>query len=106
MEAPNLIDHSAKYYLYNVLRKCHNNRVSIYYYVLNLGVLVVFLGITCAVLYYCNKYKLNDYDKNQKMMKDQQYILSKIRYFKEDLKQDHESQYSGITNLPYVNALL
>ena len=103
MEAPNLIDHSAKYYLYNVLRKCHNNRVSIYYYVLNLGVLVVFLGITCAVLYYCNKEKMTEYEKQQKMLKDQQYVLSKIRYYKEENHKIQQSKMSPITNLPVIN---
>ena len=103
MESPKLIDYSAKYYLYNVLKKCHEHRVSIYYYVLNISVLIVFLGITAAILYSCYKNKLTDYEKNQKMMRDQQYILSKIRYYKEDKKRQEESQYSNITDLPFTS---
>jgi hypothetical protein len=102
MEAPKLTDYSTKYYLYNVLKKCHDHRVSIYYYVLNISVFVVFLGVTAAILYSCHKNKLTDHEKQVKMMRDQQYILSKIRYYKEDKKRDEETQYSGITDLPFT----
>lgn len=98
-----LIENSAKNYLFNVLQKCHNNRVSMYYYVLNVGVLILFLGITGYILYNCNKYKLSDYEKQQKMWKDQQYIVSKIRYYKEHNKNLQQSSMSGITNLPFTN---
>uniref|UniRef100_A0A6C0JMM2 Uncharacterized protein n=1 Tax=viral metagenome TaxID=1070528 RepID=A0A6C0JMM2_9ZZZZ len=103
MENPRLIENSAKNYLFQTLQKCHNNRVSIYYYALNFGVLFLFVGIICLILYYCSKQKLTDYEKQQKMLKDQQYILSKIRYYQEDKKERQRSQVSGITDLPYIN---
>jgi len=101
---PRLIENSAKNYLFQTLQKCHTNRVSIYYYSLNFGVLFLFLGIVGLVLYYCSKQKLTDYEKQQKMLKDQAYILSKIRYHQEDKKQRHQSQISSVTDLPYVQA--
>jgi hypothetical protein len=101
---PRLIENSAKNYLFQTLQKCHTNRVSIYYYALNFGVLFLFVGIVGLILYYCSKKKLSDYEKQQKMLKDQQYVLSKIRYYQEDKKQRQQSQVSGITDLPYISA--
>lgn len=103
METPHLIENTAKNYLFHSLKQCHTNRVSIYYYVLNIGVLVLFLGITAMVLYYCNKEKMTEYEKQQKMLKDQQYVLSKIRYYKEENHKIQQSKMSPITNLPVIN---
>jgi len=103
MENARLIENSAKTYLFQTLQKCHVNRVSIYYYALNFGVLFLFVGTVALVLYYCSKQKLSEYDKQQKMLKDQQYILSKIRYYQEDKKERQRSQVSGITDLPYIS---
>jgi hypothetical protein len=101
---PRLIENSAKNYLFQTLQKCHTNRVSIYYYALNFGVLFLFAGVVGLILYYCSKKKLTDYEKQQKMLKDQQYVLSKIRYYQEDKKERQQSQVSGITDLPYISA--
>jgi hypothetical protein len=56
------------------------------------------VGLT---LYYCSKNKLSDLEKRKRMLRDQQYILSKIRYYKEDIKEQREKQ-SDITNLPFT----
>ena len=101
-EYPRLIENSAKNYLFQTLQKCHNNRVSIYYYALNFGVLFLFVGIVCLVLYYCSKQKMTDYERQQKMLKDQQYVMSKIRYYQEDKKERKSSQISEITDLPIL----
>lgn len=83
MEVPRLIENTARYYLSNTLTQCHSYRVQIYYYVLNIGVfLAVVLGVG-TVLYYSNKGKMTDYEKQQKLYQDQQYVLSKIRYYKD-----------------------
>lgn len=99
MFSPSLIDRNSKQYLVNVLQKCHENRVNVYYYALNLGVLFAFILIFGLALYNCYKNKPTEYEKNQKMLKDQEYILSKIRYH-----QDVHSQKktTNITNLPVV----
>lgn len=96
---PSLIDQNAKYHLYNTLQKCHTNRVNIYTYALNIGVLVGFVLIFGLALYYSYKNKLTPIQIQQKMLKDQQYILSKIKYY----KNEHENKkVSDITNLPMV----
>jgi membrane protein insertase Oxa1/YidC/SpoIIIJ len=102
-DLPRLTEISAKHFLFNTLQNCHSNRVSIYYYALNFGVLFIFVSAVALILYYCSKQKLSDYEKQQKMIKDQHYILSKIRYYQEDKKQQKESHSSSITDLPIVN---
>lgn len=101
MDTTHLIEPSTKNYLFNTLKQCHNHRVSIYYYVLNISIFLLFIIISGTILYYCNKYKLTDVDKKRKMYKDQQYVLSKIRYFQEERKQN-ENQMSNITQLPFT----
>jgi len=103
MDRPNLIESTTKNYLFNTLKQCHNHRVSIYYYALNIGVFLVFAIVVGVTLYYCSKKKLTDYEKQQKMYEDQKYILSKIRFYKEDQKQREQSQGSSITNLPFTS---
>ena len=102
MEAPKLIESSAKNYLFNTLQQCHSNRVNVYFYALNVGVVVLLVLVFGTTLYYCSKQKMTDYEKNQKMVKDQQYVLSKIRYYQEDKKNMQQSQVSGITDLPFT----
>ena len=89
-------------YLKDILKTCHNYRTNIYYYAFNAFMLFLIIGITWLVLYYCNKQKLSDYEKKQRLIRDQQYILSKIRYYQEDNKKQKE-QLSNITNLPGLN---
>ena len=101
MDTTHLIEPSTKNYLFNTLKQCHNHRVSIYYYVLNISIFLLFIIISGTILYYCNKYKLSDVDKKRKMYKDQQYVLSKIRYFQEERKQN-ENQMTNITQLPFT----
>jgi hypothetical protein len=83
MEYPRLIENTARHYLYHTLGQCHTYRVSIYSYVLNFGVFFILVLGLAAVLYYCYRGKMTDYEKEQKMYHDQQYILSKIRYYKD-----------------------
>jgi len=101
MDKPRLIETGTHMYLKDTLKSCHDYRSTIYYYSFNTIVFLLFVGITGLVLYYCNKQKLSDYEKNQKLISDQRYILSKIRYYQEDNKKQKE-QLSSITNLPSI----
>ena len=47
MEGPRLTEYGATNYMHNVLQKCHENRVNIYIYVLNISILILF----CIVFY-------------------------------------------------------
>jgi len=96
---PKLIDPSMKFYMSRVLKTCHENRTLIYYYVLNVSVFVLFVAITGLVLYYCYQQKKTPYELHQKMLRDQSYILSKIRYYKEE---QQKLSSTKLTNLPIM----
>jgi hypothetical protein len=57
---PRLIENGARTYMSGILNKCHDTRVSIYLYALNMGVLIGFGLIVALVLYYCYQYTLLD----------------------------------------------
>lgn len=97
---PRLIEHGARSYMSEILNKCHENRVNIYLYSLNIGVLFCFCLVVFLVLYYCYKTKLTPEEEYQKKIKDQEYILSKIRFYK-----DHQRNInnSSITELPVLD---
>jgi uncharacterized membrane protein len=101
MDGPKLIESTTKNHLFQTLQKCHNNRVTIYYYALNIGVFLLFVFIVGLVLYYCKKNKLTDYEKQQRALKDQRYVLSKIRHYQDEIKAT-KAQVSGITQLPVI----
>ena len=83
---PNLIEPTIKYYIDNTLQSCHSNRTKIYYYVLNISVLIIFCCVVGLTLYYCSSQKKTPYEIKQKMTKDQSYILYKIRYYQDEQK--------------------
>ena len=99
---PKLIENSAKNYLFQTLKQCHNNRTTIYYYVFNIGIFIIFMTIVGITLYYCSKNKMSDLEKRKKMLRDQEYILTKIRFHKDELA-SHNEKTSDITKLPMAN---
>ena len=99
MSQPYLVDPSFHNYMNGSLFACHTTRLNLYYYILNLGILLVFVIIFGYALYCCNTQKLSDYDKQQKLLQDQQYVLSKVRYYKQEMAQK-EDNINRITNLP------
>ena len=101
MNYPSLIDYNSRQYLTNTLQSCHENRVSIYYYVLNIGVFALFSLVFGSALYFCYKHKPTPYEKHQKILKDQEFILSKIRFHQDNYK-EKQNQMSNITQLPII----
>lgn len=99
MEYPRLIENTAKNYLYQTLKQCHNHRVTIYYYVFNITIFVLFVSILGLTLYHCKRNRLSDVEKRKKMLRDQQYVLSKIKFYKDEVV-EHKSNMSDITALP------
>jgi hypothetical protein len=98
---PRLIENGAYSYMSNVLNKCHDNRVNIYLYALNTGVLILYIGITCLILYYCYITKTTPEENQQKLLREQEYIVSKIKYYKEH--QRNISSKASITGLPTMD---
>jgi hypothetical protein len=99
MDSSRLIDPNARYFLYSTLQKCHDNRIKIYTTALNIGIFVFFIGIIGITLYYCYRKKPTEYELQQKIMRDQQYVLSKIRFYQSE---NMNRRASDITNLPFI----
>ncbi len=99
MNRPYLVDPMFHNYMNNTLNTCHSTRVSLYYYFLNTTIVLVFVCIFGYALYRCNAYKLSDHEKQQKLVQDQQYVLSKVRYYKQEVAQKNEN-LDRITALP------
>jgi len=99
MDAPKLIEPGVKYHLYNSLSKCHDTRVGLYTWVFNIVIFVAFVSVTGAALYYCYTHRLSPEERYNKMMKDQAYILSKIRFYQNERM---NMPLSSLTSLPVV----
>ena len=97
--APRLIETSIKSDLYQTLNKCQDMRVKYYSIFFNVAIFVIFVGVCGAALYFCYKRKMTPEEQYQKMVMDQQYILSKIRFYQNE-RVDHP--LSAITSLPKV----
>ena len=93
---PNLIEYSARLHLSERLTKCHNDKLRFNSIILNIIVFVLFVSVFGVGLYMNRKKKLSPYDKHIKDMKDQEYILTKIRHFQ--IEKKHKD--SPITSLP------
>ena len=76
---PRLIEHHAGYYLNRTLQSCHNNRVQLYSLIFNIAVTLLFVAIGIITLYTCAKRKKSPEQKKQDAIRDQQYIMEKIR---------------------------
>lgn len=100
---PRLIDSSTRVFTQYALQKCHDNRVALFSIIINVAVLVVFVLIFGLALYFCRKRKMTPEEQYSKMMKDQEYILAKIRFYQNDvLKPEQLKTAAPITHLPVV----
>ena len=95
MEYPRLIEPNVKTYLFSTLQQCHDRKELFYTWVFNAILLLIIVLVVGSVLYYCRKRKLTPYEQSEKMRKEQEYVLSKIRQYQTIKKQ------SPITDLPY-----
>jgi hypothetical protein len=74
------IECSARYHLSERLTICHNNKLKTYSLILNMVVFLLFIGVFGIGLYCNRKKKLSPYDKHLKDIKEQEYVLTKIRH--------------------------
>lgn len=103
--APKLIEDTAKNYLYATLQKVHYTRVRYYNIVYNVGVFLAFVAVVGGILYYLYRTKKTPVQNYNKLLRDQEYVLSKIRYYQEQKQiiDEKASSYSSmITDLPVI----
>jgi hypothetical protein len=92
--SPNLVEPGIKNYIGNALQKCHDNRVIIYYWILNASV-ILFLGLIAAFYFYFSySKKLSPVEIREKMLRDHEKILNQIRVYREE--QDKINQYTDL----------
>ncbi len=103
---PRLIDTSALYYLEGALKKSHEIRVKYHRIIWNFGIVFAFFFILGCFLYYRYTTRPSEQEANYKLIKDQEYVLSKIRFFQEQNQRINESKRtangSEISGLPVV----
>jgi len=97
-----LVDKPFQYFMNEKLNQCHTNRTNIYYYVFNVSILLIFIGVVVLILFYSHKNKLSDVEKQRQLLHDQQYVLSKIRFYKDEMNKK-DQMVSNITQLPVTN---
>jgi hypothetical protein len=98
MDTPNLTESSFGDFMLSNLKACHENRVKVYSVALNVGLLLLFIIIVGTFLYYRHKHQPSPYEKKQKLYKDQQFILDKIRYYQVQQKNLMSSPIGNLTS--------
>ena len=101
MEFPRLIETNVHNYLFDNLQKCHQQKTTLYSWILNTSLFAIFFIVLFTVLYFCRKRKLLPHELEEKQIKEQQYVLSKIREYKME-KTKKPQTMSAITNLPFT----
>lgn len=96
---PSLIDEGVRTYLGNKLMGCHEYKMTIYSYFMNSFYLIGIILLFLVILYFSRNPKLTPYEKAVKMQKEQEYIVSKIR----DYREEKQKYSSLITDLPVFN---
>jgi hypothetical protein len=94
---PRLIENSTRSYLYETLQKCRQIRTNTYSTAFNLSILALFILVFGSALYYCYNNKKTPEEMHEKMVRDQEYVLSKIRFYQSE---KHKATTSNLTNLP------
>ena len=104
---PKLIDTSAIYYLDGALKKSHEIRIKYHRILWNVGIVFMFFSIIGIVLYYRYVNRPTPEEADYKLIKDQEYVLSKIRYFQEQNRRINDinriSPGAEISGLPVVH---
>ena len=101
MEYPRLIESNLRGYLHEKLHMCHQTKATLFVWTFNIGIFLAFCLILALVLYFKRRSRdIPEYEKEEKMLREQNYILSKIRDYQnyEKLKRQESSM---ITELPF-----
>ena len=92
---PSLVEDGVKNFMNTTLNNCYQKKMELYSWVVNITCFVVFFLLLVSILYLFKKPTMTPYERNEKMQREQEYVVSKIR----DYKEMHRSS-SRITDLP------
>tara|TARA_B100001063_G_scaffold151723_1_gene141599 strand:+ start:1099 stop:1452 length:354 start_codon:yes stop_codon:yes gene_type:complete len=94
---PSLTEPGVKYFLSESLKKCHEQRVEVDYYMLNLGLLGVFVLFITVYLIYKYKTRPTEKDRENSKKLKRDYFVTKVRKMQADKAKELNQ---NITNLP------
>jgi len=95
---PSLVENGMKYFLNETLKNCHAFKEEYYNLMFNVGIFIVLATVLICFLFFKYKGKLTPMEKQKKDREKQQYILSKIKIFKENRERMHQSLITGLPN--------
>lgn len=98
MDAPKLIEHQAGHYMCQTLKHCHEKRVLTYSFMFNISVVLIFGVVTGVILYLLYKQKKTPDQQKENILRDQKFILEKIKSLKEQKQYYLENE--SITKMP------
>lgn len=98
MDAPKLIEHQAGNYMCQTLKHCHEKRVLTYSFMFNISVVLIFGVVTGVILYLLYKQKKTPDQQKENILRDQKFILEKIKSLKEQKQYYLENE--SITKMP------
>ena len=104
MEGPRLIENHTKHYLFETLRACHNYRQNSYIFTWNLLIFIIFVAVFGFGLLLCaQRKKMLAENSPNKLQKDQEYILNKIKEMREIERT--QKQMKTMTQLPMTSSI-
>jgi len=96
---PELVDTKFQGYLADTLLFCHERRRIYYEWILNIGIVVAMVAVFTA-LYTLTNHKQSNYEKQKRLIEDQHFVLSKIKFYQEMQEKQKQKQQESITQLP------
>ena len=98
IETPKLIESDIQYSLFHSLKTCHHHRATVYVFVWNVAIFLLFISVFGFALYLCAKNKKDNVENREKRLSDQKYVLNKIRELRE--VDSYRTQMNTLTKLP------
>ena len=92
---PTLVEDGVKNFMNTTLNNCYQKKIELYSWVINISCFIMFFLLLDSILYLFKKPTLTPYETNEKMQREQEYVVSKIRDYKEMNRSS-----SRITDLP------
>ena len=87
---PNLVDPGTRYYVSETLQRCHSTRVNIYYWIMNITVVVVIGLILACFVYLAWSKRTTPEEHRQKLVKDHEAVLKQIRVYRNEQNRIHQ----------------
>ena len=95
--APSLTEPGVKYFLQETLKKCKLKRDKYNNRILNLSLLILFVILVCALLYYKYRTRPTEEDRKKKKQLKRDYFITRVRKLE---AQKAKKNSRSITNLP------